>query len=343
MSDGEKRTLDRDVAFDVPKEGAAKLLDAVLRAHLGMSWGAVRELIKRGKVVVDGERVIDATRRMREGAHVEVHPHARRLETHPGGTLEKDAIVFLDTHVVVVRKPAGISTIPYDDEEAATSATLEDRVHRHLVRHARQAANASLGVVHRIDKETSGLVVFARTLAAKKQLANAFRLHVIERRYVAIVHGVMTAARKLESNIVADRGDGLRGTPRDARIGRSAGQHAVTHAAPLAVLSRDAGRDGATLIACRLETGRTHQIRIHLSEAGMPLVGDRVYTRDRLRDGRPLLPAPRMMLHAAVLGFEHPITAQRLRFTDPLPADMTKVIATLAGKPVPVDLDQLPV
>jgi 23S rRNA pseudouridine1911/1915/1917 synthase len=203
--------------------------------------------------------------------------------------------------------------------------------------------------VHRIDKETSGLVVFARTLAAKKVLSQAFRVHAIERRYVAVVHGVLTAPRTIRSHIVKDRGDGLRGAARDPRIGERTGQLSITHVAPIRTLARaggaessPGGRDGATLVACALETGHTHQIRIHLSEAGMPIVGDRVYTRDRLRDGRPLIEAPRAMLHAMVLGFEHPITGKKLRFVDPLPADMDETIAKVAGERVVVSGDALP-
>ncbi len=314
-------------------------IDAVLRARLGASWGAVRALVTRGKVFVDGARIVDPRTRVRAGAQIAVRPEARRFDA---TSLEDERIVHVDPHVVVVRKPAGMSTIPYEPGERGT---LEEATRQWLVRRARHPKTASLGVVHRIDKETSGLVVFARTFAAKKALSQAFRVHAIERRYAAIVHGVLPTKRTLRSHIVEDRGDGLRGAARDPRIGARIGQLAITHVAPVEVLSRDAGppgTDGATLVACALETGRTHQIRIHLSEAGHPLVGDRVYTRDRFEAGKPMLPAPRLMLHAAVLGFEHPMTRARLRFVDPWPDDMRVVAEALAGRAVQLDPNRLP-
>ena len=321
--------IDRDVSFEVAEGEADRPIDGVLKHRLDVSWGRARELVARGKVSVDGVRIEDATTRVRRGAKVEVKPAARRVETHPRGTLADDAVVHLDTHVVVVRKAPGLSTVPYEDEEMAT---LEDQVQRWLVKKARQPPHLSIGVVHRIDKETSGLVVFARTFAAKKALSSAFRAHALERRYAAIVHGVLDRARTIESNIVADRGDGLRGRAKDERVGRAIGQHAVTHVTPIEVLSRSIAQDGASLVECRLETGRTHQIRIHLSEARHSLAGDRVYTRDRFKAGLPLIEAPRLMLHAKVLGFAHPITGAPLRFEDPIPEDMQRVIDRLRSK-----------
>ncbi|MBI2395325.1 MAG: RluA family pseudouridine synthase [Deltaproteobacteria bacterium] len=327
---------DEDHDFVVEPGEAGRPLDGVLRARLGGSWSAVRALVERGKVNVDGARVTDGTVRVRAGAAIAVRPRARRVEP---GMLDDSAIAYFDPHVVVVRKPAGISTIPYEPGERGT---LEEKTRLWLVRRAKHAPHASLGVVHRIDKETSGLVVFARTFAAKKVLGQAFRVHAIERRYVAIVHGVLEGKRTFRSHLVDDRGDGLRGTARDPRVGERIGQLSITHVAGIEVLSRDVAQDGATLLACALETGRTHQIRIHLSEARHPLVGDRVYTRDRLRAERPLIEAPRLMLHAMVLGFEHPVTKKPLRFVEPLPEDLRKVASKLARHDVDVAADRLP-
>lgn len=315
-----------DLDFAVEAGEGGKPLDALLRGRLNKSWGAVRALIERGKVTVDGTRVIDPVTRIRVGANVSLRVAARRFDP---DALEDDRIVFQDPHVVVVRKPAGISTIPYEPGERGT---LEEKVRLWLVRRAKHGAHASLGVVHRIDKETSGLVVFTRTLAAKKVLSQAFRAHTIERRYVAIVHGVLSGKRTFRSNIVEDRGDGLRGSAKDPNMG----QPSVTHVASMEALN------DSTLIACALETGRTHQIRIHLSEARHPLVGDRVYTRDWIRDGHTLISAPRMMLHAAVLGFEHPMSGKPLRFTDAPPEDFLSVAARLGGRKIIVEPTRLP-
>lgn len=328
--------LDEDHDLVVEPSEAGRPVDAILRLRLGGTWGAVRGLIERGKVSVDGKRVTEPTVRLRAGAAIAVRPRARRIDA---SLLDDSGIAYVDPHVVVVRKPAGISTIPYEPGERGT---LEEKTRLWLVKRQKQAPNASLGVVHRIDKETSGLVVFARTFAAKKVLSQAFRVHAIERRYVAIVHGVLEGKRTFKSYLVEHRGDGLRGTARDPRIGERVGQLSITHVAGIDVLSRDVAGDGASLVACALETGRTHQIRIHLSEARFPLVGDRVYTRDRLRAERPLIDAPRLMLHAMVLGFEHPLSKKPLRFVEPLPADIKAVAAKLAGRPIDVLPDALP-
>lgn len=324
--------IDEDVDIVAEQQGR---LDAILRAKLGGSWNDARQLIERGKVTVDGQRVVDPGRQIRPAARIEVRPRARRIDE---SMLDDRAVVFHDPHLVVVRKPAGISTIPYD---AGERGTLEEKTRLWLVKRAKQPPQASLGVVHRIDKETTGLVVFARTLAAKKILAQAFRVHAIERRYVAIVHGIVTTKRTFDTYIIEDRGDGLRGSPRDQTLGARIGQQAITHVAPVETFGASAG--AATLLACALETGRTHQIRIHLAEHGHPLVGDRVYTRDRMKQGLPLIEAPRLMLHAAILGFEHPITKKPLRFTEPVPEDIVKVATRIAGRPIAVDVESLPI
>ncbi|HEY1957867.1 MAG TPA: RluA family pseudouridine synthase [Polyangiaceae bacterium] len=264
-----------------------------MRGALDLSWGKARALVEHGKVFVDGERVLDSAAAVRAGQSIEIRESAPR----PRADVPSDLIVHADAHVVVVRKPSGVSTVPYEDGE---KGTLDEMVRRVLKSH-------SLGVVHRIDKETSGLVVFTRTWLAKQSLSAQFRAHTVERRYLAIAHGVVPR-RTITSSLVADRGDGLRGSTRMANLG----QRAVTHVEPLEV-----GR-AATLVACRLETGRTHQIRIHLAEMGHPLVGERVYIRDY---AGPKIQAPRLMLHATLLGFVHPKTERPVRWEEPPPAD----------------------
>jgi 23S rRNA pseudouridine1911/1915/1917 synthase len=212
---------------------------------------------------------------------------------------------------VVVAKPAGISTVPYDENERGT---LDELVMETLSERGRRAP---LGIVHRIDKETSGVVVFTRTLSAKHQLKNQFRFHTVGRHYVAIAHGAVKTAT-IKSRLVQDRGDGRRGSTENEELGREA----VTHVKWLENLR------GATLIECRLETGRTHQIRIHLSERGHPLVGERVYSKNYRGE---LLAAPRLMLHARELELDHPQTGERLRFEQPMPADMQALLESLRG------------
>jgi 23S rRNA pseudouridine1911/1915/1917 synthase len=283
-------------AKSLPVAAPARI-DGFLREKLGLSWGRARTLVERGKVFVDGERVLDTAAPLRPGQSVEVRESAPK----PVARVPDDLVVYADTHVVVVRKPSGVSTVPYEEKERGT---LDEIVRRAL-------GTRSLGVVHRLDKETSGLLVFTRTWLAKKSLSAQFRAHTVERRYLAIAHGVVPK-RTVTSSLVADRGDGLRGSSRDPHLG----QRAVTHVEPIE--TRTIGGAKATLVSCRLETGRTHQIRIHLAEMGHPLVGERVYVRDYRG---PKIDAPRVMLHAAVLGFVHPKTERTMRWEEPPPAD----------------------
>lgn len=288
-----------------------KPLDRWLRELLpGKSWNEVRRLARTGKVFIDGTPLLDPTRLVPAGAEIELRQNAPRATRTP--SLPKSAILHLDAQVVVVDKPAGISTVPYDENE---HGTLDQLVMETISERGRRAP---LGIVHRIDKETSGVVVFARTVAAKQALKNQFRFHTVGRRYVAIAHGNVKTTT-IESRLVADRGDGRRGSTDNEELGREA----ITHVKWLESLR------GATLVECRLETGRTHQIRIHLAERNNPLVGERVYSKNYRGN---LIVAPRLMLHARELSFDHPTTGQRLDFERPLPADMQAVLASLRAE-----------
>lgn len=293
-----------------------------MRHFRGCSWNTAREAVRTGKVTIEGTVVTELTRFVREGDTIRYNAAARKPR--PAEDLPKDAILYSDAHVIVVHKPPGMSTVPFDETEAGTG-TLDERLRAWLTRETRKESGGRaqpppLGVVHRIDKETSGVLVFTRTWLAKQSLAAQFRAHSVHRKYLAIVHGTARTATH-RSHLLEDRGDGLRGSY-EARVrkGPKEGQLAITHVEFLEKL------EGASLISCKLETGRTHQIRIHLSEAGNPLVGERVYIRN-YRGSE--IPAPRLMLHAAELGFEHPVTQKRVDFTAPMPPDMTSVLERL--------------
>jgi 23S rRNA pseudouridine1911/1915/1917 synthase len=307
-------------------------LDRLVRERWDVSWGKARAWIASGKVTVQGRVVLEPTAHVEEAAKVELALAAPGPRT---GTLRDEEVIHADSQIVVVAKAAGISTVPFvghgehgehagrgdraDRGEPQGGDTLDARVRGWLERRrlVPRGARPSLGVVHRLDKETTGLVVFTRTWAAKQSLAGQFRRHTVHRRYLAIAHGDVRA-RTFRTMLLADRGDGLRGSAR-GHAGAQ-GREAITHVEPVE------GLRGATLVACRLETGRTHQIRIHLSEAGHPLLGEPVYVRDY---AGPLLEAPRLMLHAAELGFVHPSSDQELRWELPLPEDMAGVLAGL--------------
>lgn len=310
-----------------PDAGGA--LGAFLKARLpDRSWRDVKRLIETGKVFVDGAPERSAGHRLPAGARVELRMSAPR---HPpkGRGLR---IVHEDTHVVVVDKPSGISSVPFvPDDATERRSDREPGSAMDLVREVwrRERRRPSpLHKVHRIDKPTSGLLVFARTEEARRALFRRFRAHDVDRTYLLVAHGTV-ASRTIDADLVKDRGDGLRWT---AREGQQPRKRAVTHVRALEALR------GATLCEARLDTGRTHQIRVHLAAAGHPLVGETVYTRDWQAAGTPLLPAPRLLLHAATLGFEHPVTGERLRFEARPPAEFEAAVAALrasggAGSP----------
>ncbi len=300
--------LARPFSYEIPQDTGETPLEKLLRELCpGASWNELRRAITTGKVEIDGTIVAETRQLVRGGSRLGYHPNARRPTT---ALLAPERIVYLDSQLVVVNKPAGISTVPFDEHERGTL----DELLRRAVAQRFQTPVAPLGVVHRIDKETSGLLVFSRTHTALRHLKNQFRFHTSHRRYLALVLGAPGEAT-YRSRLVANRGDGRRGSTDRSELGREA----VTHVKPLERLG------AATLIECRLETGRTHQIRIHLAEAGFPLLGEPVYGRPEVT--RPL--APRLLLHAAELGFEHPINGEQLQFSVPLPPDFEQRLAEL--------------
>lgn len=162
-------------------------------------------------------------------------------------------------------------------------------------------------------------MVFARTVPAERELGRQFREHTTYRRYIAVAEGAVTE-QTIESRLIRDRGDGRRGSTDDATLGK----RAITHVTPLETVGE------YTVVQCRLETGRTHQIRIHLAESGHPLCGEKVYRQPLFKKALPdRSGAPRTALHAAELGFTHPITGEEMKFAMPLPNDLTKFIERL--------------
>lgn len=285
-----------------------------------LSWNKARELCRSGRVRVNDAVALDPMTRLRVGDQVAVNPTAPKLRK---GTLPAESLVHVDADVVVVNKPAGIKSVPFEPGDKDTLIDLT----RSALRRGARGFDPDLGIVHRIDIDTTGLLVFTRNLAAKRSLANQFRAHSVHRRYVAITHGLVIG-RTFDTILLRDRGDGLRGSYGHFRKPRGKppadAQHAVTH---VRLLERLGNHEApASLVECMLETGRQHQIRIHLSEAGHPLVGEKVYIRD-FRGAR--LAAPRPLLHARELGFEHPRTGRPMRFQLEPPSDFQTALAAL--------------
>jgi 23S rRNA pseudouridine1911/1915/1917 synthase len=297
---------------------AGKRLDAAVRERFRLSWNAARRCIEKGKVCVGDHTVVDIGHILAEGEEPVLVEDARA--TRPEDRfLPPTAILALDEDIVVVNKPAGLLTVPFESTDRDTlvrlvQVVLTKRAGGHSSRPA--ARGTAVTVVHRLDCGTSGALVFARTRLARARLKEQFRQHTVHRRYIALAHGRVNSTTQ-RSHLVRDRGDGLRGSveraPERVRRRLSGGRIAITHIERLELLR------GATLVACQLETGRTNQIRIHLSELGHPLVGETVYRRGHdLAMGQ----ARRLCLHAAELGFVHPRTRQALHFDVPIPQEM---------------------
>jgi 23S rRNA pseudouridine1911/1915/1917 synthase len=298
---------------------SGRTLAAVLRHMLpGQSWSQTRNLISARRVQLNRELWLDPARRVKEGDVLEV---LARPVPKPRA---EDAIIpirYLDEHIVVVEKPSGISTVRHPAERAWSEErrelvpTLDDILLRQLgmlPHKGRQGPKPRLRVVQRLDKETSGLVVFARSVEAERGLGKQFRKHSVTRQYLTIVAGALKS-RTIRTHLVPDRGDGRRGSTKFPDVGKEA----ITHVELVEKLP------GYSLLTCRLETGRTHQIRIHLAELGHPVCGERVYLH---RPGKAPLEdrseAPRLALHAAALGFVHPVSGETMQWDMPLPPDL---------------------
>jgi 23S rRNA pseudouridine1911/1915/1917 synthase len=297
------------LAWTVDQPGVT--LAAFVKARSGVANSLAKRQIETGKVFVDGACVTTVAHRLVAGQQVEVRTNAPK----PFDPEREGVLVYDDAHVVVIDKPTDVNSVPYEDEKSGTAMDLIRGAWRRM---GKPATSVALHVVHRIDRATSGLLMFAKTKQAEIGLAAQLRAHSLERMYRCVAHGTVTS-RRIESFLVPDRGDGLRGST--TRLEQ--GKRAVTH-----VTAEQALR-GATLCSVRLETGKTHQIRIHLAEAGHPLVGESVYIRDFEEGGGKLLPSARLMLHAATLGFEHPITGARVSLTSELPPDFVAVVQRL--------------
>ena len=391
---------------------ADETLAAALRLLVrDLSWNEARRLIAARRVSVNGNLAMDEARRLNSGDVVKVFEHPQAAIP-----TAKDVVVrYADDHLIVVEKPAGVTTLrhaeerEWDDRRKQKQATLDELVQELVpaalaaARRAGSPADAgrrqadrkpdvsaggdpAFGVirrpggrpiappapsvgnhaardragkgsatgprkrvapggrpivggrpnvgppppkvrpVHRLDRDTSGLMLFALSPEAERALIAMFKAHTVRRSYLAAVHGRVAEPMRIESWIARDRGDGLRGSTASGRE-EPGSQRAVTHVRP----DRSLG-ERYTVVRCQLETGRTHQIRIHLAEAGHMLCGEKTYVRPR-PDAPAVLDdsgAPRQALHSAELELTHPVTGGELKFAAPLPKDLAQWLGRVA-------------
>jgi 23S rRNA pseudouridine1911/1915/1917 synthase len=303
-------------------EGGQRL-DKALADASGLSRERIKALMGEGRVLLRGKVAAQASAKPDAGTAFEIHvPEAAAAEA-----MAQDiplTVVFEDEHLIVIDKPAGLVVHP-------AAGNLDGTLVNALLHHCRGQLSGiggvvRPGIVHRIDKDTSGLLVVAKTDKAHEGLARQFADHSIERAYLAVVSGLpKPPAGTVQGNL--GRSDHDRKKMAVLHDLNKRGKHAVTHYRLIEAL------DGASLVECRLETGRTHQVRVHMSSIGNPLLGDPVYGRTSSRF-RPILNQlhfARQALHAAVLGFIHPVTGAQLRFESKLPADIAGLLVELGS------------
>ena len=296
---------------------AGPRLDKALAEASGLSRERVKALMAEGRVTVGGKVATQASAKSSGGEFaIDLPPPALAAAVPEEIPL---VVVYEDEHLIVVDKPAGMVVHPAAGNPDGTLVNA-------LLHHCRGELSgiggvARPGIVHRIDKDTSGLLVVAKSDAAHEGLARQFADHSLERAYLAVCNGRPSPPQGTISERIG-RSDANRKKMAVLAKDSSRGKHAVTHYKVLREL------DGCSLVECRLETGRTHQVRVHLSTIGHALLGDSLYGRahSRVRDVLQRLGFRRQALHAAVLGFVHPVTGDRLRFTSDLPPDMKELI-----------------
>ncbi|EDM69775.1 NAD(P) transhydrogenase subunit alpha [Roseobacter sp. AzwK-3b] len=330
--------LDKALSRDVPEDAA-------------LSRTRLARLIAEGAVSVNGTPVTDPKSRISEGDSIAITvPQAQ--DTHIAAESIPLDIVFEDDDLIVIDKPAGMVVHPAPGSPGGTLVNA-------LLHHCGDTLSGvggmkRPGIVHRIDKDTSGLLVVAKSDRAHHGLAAQFEDHSVERYYRAVVYGVPDAADprlrglrgvSFETGNIIKITSGLARHRTDRQkqaVTFEGGRHAVTRARVVDTFGQP---PVAALMECWLETGRTHQIRVHMAHAGHGLVGDPVYGGRRKLPLRALSEAglkaardfPRQALHAAVLGFVHPVSGEALEFEAPLPDDMTALIDALRATPSRTD------
>jgi 23S rRNA pseudouridine1911/1915/1917 synthase len=325
------------LAVTAPEAGKVRLDKALAEAFADLSRSRLKGLVEAGAVTVDGVVVADASQKVAGGASLMVRvPPAEPAE--PFGEDIPLDVVYEDDDLIVIDKPAGLVVHPAAGNWTGTLVNA-------LIHHCGDSLSGiggvkRPGIVHRLDKDTTGLMVVAKTDRAHAGLAAQFADHgrtgPLERGYLALVWGVPEPFR---GTIAAALGRSSADRTKMAVIRGGGGKEAITHYEVVERFPAQSGRAAvASLIECHLETGRTHQIRVHMTTIGHPLIGDQTYgthfltKANRLPDavGLTVRQFPRQALHAFLIAFEHPVTGEALRFESPLPQDMDALVAAFA-------------
>ncbi|MBT9472664.1 MAG: RluA family pseudouridine synthase [Pseudomonadota bacterium] len=311
----------------IPPEAAGARLDKTLAEHVeDLSRARIQALMAEGLISLNGNVLTDASAKTRAGDYQVLIPPPAPAEPQPEAI--PLSILYEDADLIVIEKPPGMAVHPAPGNETGTLVNA-------LLHHCGDSLSgiggvARPGIVHRLDKETSGVLVAAKSDAAHQGLSKLFATHDIDRVYIALVRG---APQPPKGTIISRLGRSTHDRKKIAVL-KTGGREAITHYQTERTFG-PAGKPTAARISCQLETGRTHQIRVHMASKGTPCLGDPVYgsgppagpVREAIADAG----LKRQALHAAVLGFVHPVTGQALRFESPLPADMAQLEANLSA------------
>jgi 23S rRNA pseudouridine1911/1915/1917 synthase len=299
--------------------GEGRLDSALASALPDLSRARIQALIAEDALLIGGQIIADGSSKKFRGQRFELNVPAPRADKAEAQDIKLD-IVYEDEHLIIVDKPAGLVVHPAAGHADGTLVNA-------LLHHCRGKLSGiggvqRPGIVHRIDKDTSGLLVVAKSDVAHEGLAKLFAAHDIERKYFAIVSG---SPAPPAGTVRTQIGRSTTNRKKMAVLPENKGKHAVTHYRTLESFGKTA------LVECKLETGRTHQVRVHMAHIGHPLIGDSVYSnrQNPYRIGPNQSKFDRQALHAASLGFIHPVSGETLRFDSSLPEDMQLLLSQL--------------
>lgn len=314
-----------DLTAALPDSLAGQRLDKVLAPLFpDLSRARLQALIGEGRLSLDGQPITDASRKARAGTYVLSVPPPAPADPEPEAI--PLSILYEDEHLIVVDKAAGMAVHP---APGTPNGTLVNALLHHCGASLSGIGGvARPGIVHRLDKDTSGVMVAAKSDVAHQGLSKLFATHDIDRLYVALTRGAPSpASGTIDTQLGRSPGD-----RKKMAVLKSGGRRAITHYRVEAAFGPQ-DKPLAARVACRLETGRTHQIRVHMASKGSPCLGDPVYGASQaagpVREQVAAAGLKRQALHAALLGFVHPVTGQTLRFETPLPPDMAALQAGL--------------